>query len=428
MMRNRTSAGAAVHHSRDAATQVWAAQPSEPSDSDPPADGKAPVAPNQAPEGEIRGTVSTEDWMNLPRAALLPRAIFIVAAASLGACSSSSKQAAPSASGGSTADGAIPADVAALVDVLSPPESANPLDSATPKPSSDSAAARAQDSATARNTSPICSDLPITGDLTSSALPAPPAAGADVSFRTDWSGMPRGGGYNRTQIMNPCRMQPDGTQTAHGMPAVRVEVRPGDDPLALGANSERAEVLIMQDASGPIYESAASGTQYYATSYYFPATWDGTFLRGNSNSWSYVMQFHGTGSGLPGGLSAGRHTASGPQIYQLQGVGQTYDLSNGGIALGQWTDFIFGYTWAATATGHITVFRRDEGQAKFTQVLDVPNVVTMPSASETYYWKQGLYRGGDVAGRADVFWFGPTARAASFAAVEMAAFATSNGT
>jgi len=365
--------------------------------------------------------------MNRKRPAAFSRAVFLVAAASAGACSSS-KPAAPSGSGGSTADGSIPADVALPGDALSPLDSARSFDSGAPKPSSDTGAGSAQDGAAARNPSPICGDLPIAGDLTSSALPAPPTAGADVSFRTDWSSMPRGGGFNRTQIMNACRMQPDGTQTAHAMPAVRVEVRPGDDPLALGADSERAEVLIMQDPSGPIYESAASGTQYYATSYYFPATWDGTFLRGDSNSWSFVMQFHGTGSGLPGGLSAGRHTASGPQMYQLQGVGQTYDLSNGGISLGQWTDFIFGYTWAATATGHITVFRRDEGQAKFTQVLDVANVVTMPSASETYYWKQGLYRGGDVAGRIDVFWFGPTARAESFAAVEMAAFGTSDGT
>jgi hypothetical protein len=274
--------------------------------------------------------------------------------------------------------------------------------------------------------SPACTAVPIQGDRTSSALPPPPAAGADVSFLTDWARIPAGGGFNRTQIMDPCRIHPDG-QTAHSMPAVRVEVRPGDDPLALGANSERAEVLTMQNASGTIQETAASGTQYYATSYFFPTTWDGTFLRGNSNSWSFVMQFHGTGSALPGGLTAGRHTVGGPQIYQLQGVGQTYDLSNGTISLGRWTDFVFVYAWAATATGHITVFRRDQGQPKFTQVLDVANVVTMPSATESYYWKQGLYRGGDVGTRIDVFWMGPTARAASFAAAEMAAFGTSKG-
>jgi hypothetical protein len=58
------------------------------------------------------------------------------------------------------------------------------------------------------------------------------------------------------------------------MPAVRVEVRPGDDPLALGANSERAEVLTMQNASGNLNETAASGTEYYATSYFFRVSAD----------------------------------------------------------------------------------------------------------------------------------------------------------
>jgi hypothetical protein len=33
-----------------------------------------------------------------------------------------------------------------------------------------------------------------------------------------------------------------------GKPAIRVEAQPNDDPLALGANSERAEMLIMQGA------------------------------------------------------------------------------------------------------------------------------------------------------------------------------------
>jgi hypothetical protein len=55
--------------------------------------------------------------------------------------------------------------------------------------------------------------------------------------------------------------------TWHAKTVVRVEVQPNDDPLAINANSERAEMLVMQDARGDaLKENAGSGTQYYATS------------------------------------------------------------------------------------------------------------------------------------------------------------------
>jgi hypothetical protein len=364
----------------------------------------------------------------------LVRPVLVVLAACAAACSSSSPDDAGTiGTGGSITDGATApgggGQAGIPSDAYTPLDSTMPLDTGTTKPPADSAADGTAPGADAArpSASPKCSDVAVTVDLTSSAQPAPPAAAAGVSFLTDWVGLTKAGGYNRIQVMDACRMQADGTKTSHGLPALRVEVRPGDDPLALGQNSERAEALIMQDASGPIDESAASGTQYYATSYYFPATWDGTFLRGNANSWSFVTQFHGTGSALAGGLTAGRHTATGPQIYQLSGGGQTFDLSSNAISPDKWTDFVFVYTWASTATGRITLFRRDESQTKFTQVLDAANIATMPSANETYYFKQGLYRGGDVGGRIDIFWIGPTARASTFAAAELAAFGTNDG-
>jgi hypothetical protein len=99
--------------------------------------------------------------------------------------------------------------------------------------------------------------------------------------------------------------------TWHGKIAVRVEVQPNDEPLALNSNSERAEMLMMQDANGKeIRENAKSGTQYYATSFYFPATWQGQQLpwsafaptdcsvgnQNTCNSWSFVWQFYGWGA------------------------------------------------------------------------------------------------------------------------------------
>src|SRR5262249_46041936 len=111
------------------------------------------------------------------------------------------------------------------------------------------------------NPNSICNPVPVNGDMTAGPFAAPAMSPQGTSFLTDWPGIPKSGGYRYTQIMDACRMQLDGTTTWHGAPALRVEVQPGDDPLALG--SERAEALIMQGGSGSIYENTMSGTQYY---------------------------------------------------------------------------------------------------------------------------------------------------------------------
>ena len=253
----------------------------------------------------------------------------------------------------------------------------------------------------------------------------PPEGG--ISFATDWNKV-RTGGWFGQQVMDGCRIQPDGFLTWHGKAAVRVEVQPSDDPLALNSNSERAEMLLMQDANGKqIKENARSGTQYYATSYYFPSTWQGQQLpwsafapadcsagdQNRCNSWSFVWQFYGWG-----GLSAAQSTLNGPQRY----VFNNSQFTDGGlIKLGKWTDFIFKVDWS---TGAYTVWRRDEGQITFIEALSSKTPVP---AFRDVYVKQGLYRGGNVDGRTDVFWIGPAARGSSFSAVERQAFGTDNG-
>jgi len=248
-----------------------------------------------------------------------------------------------------------------------------------------------------------------------------------ISFATDWM-QNRTGGWAGEQVMDRCRIHPDGFLTWHGMQAVRVEVQPDDDPLALNANSHRAEMLRMQDAKRiPVKENGHSGLQYYATSYYFPPTWRGQQLpwsafapvdcaAGNHNqcnSWSFVWQFYGWG-----GLSAAQTAVNGPQHYRFNGA----QFPDGGlVAMGKWSDFVFMVDWG---TGDYTVWRRDEGQIVFTQALTGRTAV--PSGRDTYV-KQGLYRGGNVDGRTDVLWIGPTARGSSFSAVERQAFGTDNG-
>ena len=262
---------------------------------------------------------------------------------------------------------------------------------------------------------------------------APPAA---VGFLTDWTKNATSGGWYGEQVMDACRMHPDGNVTWHGQAAVRVEVDPGDDPLVLGENSERAEMAFIQDANGnQVNEEVVAGTQFYATSYWFPPTWGGTQYpysdieahdsidcstgdQTQCNSWSYVFQFH-TGTAYWGSLGAAARKTGGPQQFWLT-LGGNYELSDGGaIPLGHWTDLVLQIDWG---TGAIAMWRRDEGATAFTQVVSAtePSVTTVTGV----YMKQGLYRGGYVKGRSDVFWVGPTARATSFAAAELAAFGT----
>jgi hypothetical protein len=207
-----------------------------------------------------------------------------------------------------------------------------------------------------------------------------------------------------------------------------VEVQPNDDPLVLKSNSERAEMLYMQDARGTaIKENLKSGVQYYATSYYFPSTWQGQQLpwsafapadcstgdQNQCNSWSFVWQFYGWGA-----LGAAQTTVGGAQHYRFNGS----EFSRAGlIELGKWTDFVFMVDWGS---GAYTVWRRDEGQIAFAEVL--AGRTALPVGRDIYV-KQGLYRGGNVGGRTDVLWIGPTVRGLSFSAVEHRAFGTDNG-
>jgi len=278
----------------------------------------------------------------------------------------------------------------------------------------------------AMDTSQQCPAVP-PGRQESSRLPPNTDTTAGISFATAWDELPSGGWYGR-QAMDGCRIRPDGVRTWHGKAAVRVEVQPNDDPLDLHANSERAEMLVMQDTSGrEIRENPASGTQYYATSYFLPETWRGQQLPWSAfapldcsvapqtvcNSWSYIWQFYGWG-----GLTAGQRTPNGPQQYAFNNSA----LRDGGlITLGKWTDFIFQVDWSS---GAYTVWRRDEGESRFHEALTGRSPVPR---MRSIYVKQGLYRGGNTGGRTDVLWIGPTARGSSFASVEQQAFGTTHG-
>jgi hypothetical protein len=245
-----------------------------------------------------------------------------------------------------------------------------------------------------------------------SGLPGPASAPAGVSFLSDWSTHPTSGGFSGVSAMDTCHIQVDPTfQTWHGKPSVRFEVNPGDDPLSAG--DERSEVLKLQDSDGTDF--AESETQFYAMSYYFPFNWDGTFLQGNSNSWSSVMELDGWSS-----LQVGRRTPAGPQTIFFVTASGMHNL--GIITNGNWIDLVLEVNWS---TGQFAVYRRNQGQTKFSVAVTAadPAAIGITGA----YFRQGIYRGPDVNGRTDILWVGPTSRATSFAAAEQAAFGTNSG-
>jgi hypothetical protein len=261
---------------------------------------------------------------------------------------------------------------------------------------------------------------------------------SNVEFLADWQQSPQHGGWYGLQVMDNCRIHADGFMTWHGKAAARVEVDPGDDPLVLGENSERSEVAFTQTHDGTATTNEeTSGDQFYAMSYYFPTSYAGSSFSWSEtqahetidcsagdqtqcNSWQWVMQFH-PDNGFWGGLTASASTHGGTQKYGLT-LGADHALSSPDVALGKWTDLVLEVSWSS---GDIGLWRRDEGQTTFTKVVtgNEPTVKTQTGV----YMKQGLYRGGHVNGRVDVFWLGPTARAATFAAAELAAFGTSAG-
>jgi hypothetical protein len=350
--------------------------------------------------------------------------IGLLAFASLAACSSDdASEGASLLAGGPSAPSAPNVPRTPSDDPSNP--TSQPKDSSATPASSHGGSTASPTAAGSAATKPANITRACTGTSTTTEhydQPAPPDGPSGVSFLSDWSAKPLAGGFAGIQAVDACRYQLDPAfKTWHGKAATRIEVNPGDDPLGLG--TERAEVLSMQTDASEITESSASGTQYFGLSYYFPTNWDATFLRGDGDSWSFVMQLHGDGSVVAGGLAAGRRTDTDKQhLWYSGGAGDVAFSDGGEILLGQWLDLVMEVDFKA---GHLNIWRRNEGQTTFTNVVDsaYPDVAN----ASGIYFKQGLYRGPDVNGRTDVFWIGPTSRGTSFASVEGASYGTSAG-
>lgn len=181
----------------------------------------------------------------------------------------------------------------------------------------------------------------------------------------------------------------------------RIEVRPGDNPLACCYDTDRAEVSGMQDTNGAqIFENLGSGTQRYSFSVKFDAGWQNIVDHGYG-AWGVFLQLHGP-DGMPPALSFSatdqiRFNVLAGDITKPTTIGTSSPL--GTLNSGQWVDFILTAKFAADDTGFVNILRRDEGQASFLEVLNLTNTPTLQfdsgvnaGAVSDHYWKTGLYR------------------------------------
>lgn len=220
----------------------------------------------------------------------------------------------------------------------------------------------------------------------------------------------------------------DDSQQRRGM-VTRVEVRPGDK--VGGWTGERAEFAHMRDdGNRPLHVLPTTPREYYAVSVRTAPDWRPP-QPGARGAWGTILQLHGPD-----------HLAKPPAVAlmaedrfrlnlftgDVARPGQrvlAYEFSDGTLKPGQWTDFLIEVGWSASPDGAIAVYRRDEGQREWTEVLYRRGIATLQYQGDApvgpHYWKTGYYR--SESSMKSVLWLGPVARGRSREVVERAAFA-----
>ena len=253
-----------------------------------------------------------------------------------------------------------------------------------------------------------------------------------ISFSGDWEqGITGNGNWKGLQVVAADRFQRVTSPVRQGRYSARVEVRPGDGPI--NSSGERAEVLGMTDANGnQINENESSGTQYYAFSVRLDPNWQSPEADANG-LWGIIFQLHG-----PDAYGASPSVSflvtdhfyflfhSGNLEDPLGRLFQEYTLLDSSLNLGNWIDFILKIKFAKDFTGSVNVWRRNEGQANFTEVLSLSNVPTLQYKESEgpvvdHYWKHGFYRSKQTT-ITNILWLDGLTRGNTFDVVVSAAF------
>jgi len=231
--------------------------------------------------------------------------------------------------------------------------------------------------------------------------------------------------------MDRLRVEQDPTSPKGGA-VLRVEVRPGD---SVGWTGERAEVSEMLSPTGGPFPVTANTSEFYGVSIKVDPDWQPP---ANKWHWATFMQLHSPNdfnSSPAFAMSAEEdfhvYTCAGDLVEGgalSRNKGQTaWPLTRGDLRRGHWVQFLIEVTWAYDDHGSLSVYRRDEGEAAFTQVLTQTGRPTLQFRSTTpnplgyHYWKAGYYRS-ISPGVISRLWLGPIVRGTSRQEVAIAAF------
>lgn len=235
-----------------------------------------------------------------------------------------------------------------------------------------------------------------------------PVLGQD-NFYGDWeSGEVTGSGHKnwkQLQAVAPDRITVISEGARQGRKAARFEVRSGDNPLDFCCHkTERAEVLGIQDKNdNDVYENVDSGTQRYSFSVKFDESWQ-TIVDNGDGAWGIFLQLHGPDG--PNATNPALAFSATDKIRLNMRTGDIptsevveHELADGSLNKGKWIDFMLIIKFAKDNSGFVKLQRRNEGESKFTPVLDVEGIPTLQYDSNVdngaigkHYWKHGLYR------------------------------------
>lgn len=263
--------------------------------------------------------------------------------------------------------------------------------------------------------------------------------------------------FNTSSAPDRIRLEVDPTSPKGGMVA-RFEVRGGDHREGK-YSGERSEMYTMVGKNHKkIPVTAESGHEFYGISVKVSADWTAPQHESpqkGSWQWASFMQLHSPNiynsppaidlmaddafhlhldSGELGQQVVDKKTGV---IRQAKKDSQPVAFSNGNLNRGHWVQFMLDVVWASDTSGSLRIYRRDEGQKDFTQVLDLEGTPTLQYDSfisidpakcsscgidnVTHYWRVGLYRS-TSPGQTNVLWLGPVVRGSRFDEVAVAAF------
>lgn len=196
-------------------------------------------------------------------------------------------------------------------------------------------------------------------------------------------------------------------------------VSPGDD--CLKTTGERSEVVLGGwESTSRFQVTGDEGVEYYRVSVKLAPGWVEPQVNSRGYAWGIFFQLHGPNE-YGASPAVALHAEDRFSLFVLGGdmttkVGFKRSLGRSDLKVGRWVDFVLKIKWAPDVSGAIAVFRRDEGEHAWENVIDIGAVPTLQyrgsEGPKQHYWKAGFYR--SESQHMNSLWLGPIIRGKSF--------------